>query len=672
MLSVLCCVMLFAAEAPLIDKPLLAYWTFDGESGLICHDSADNACDASPADNDAPGLKRTRGLFGNAMRFSGSHMLHAPSKPEFREMTEIALSVWVLPSDFEGYNDIFRKEDGEQRVLFSFQGDATILSLGLNLNGYIECDATIKPSQVLDGQWHHCAATFDGAFMRVYLDGDEVGSLERRGTIKAGGNAPGCIGSVNGGECFQGIIDELRIYGEALTPDEIALLYKSGLEAAALLAKEQQEALDAFYAQRGSFAETLSDSRKNLVEKAIAIDRDLANAAIAKLKAEFPEEYQDFVTWTDMNPTDYLLAKDAPIDEKIIAHLIELMIEYKPLTEHQRKNQTPEQLKQWQEAEEIQRRFEELKNQGDTTQFSPEWIHLIFDAAPRVEFRPKVQEAVAPYMKPTTPKMHDLTPKQVRRTLERDWLHQAGGKPTYRRVRDEIEWTRQLAARIATTYPDTIDFSSDLSDLSDISNKERKRKEPSAKLYLRVREIKRRIVFQNPVLDFNKMLFVDMPYPSGSEWNHETRHRLGYMAIPGGRLLILEGLGPEGKLTQLMPQAPLHGSFWRPDLSYDATKVLFCFKPHNEKSFHLYEINIDGTGLTQLTDGPYDDFDPIYLPDEKHIIFCTTRGNAYVRCGHGRRSRHLHPLGIHRQTPMARTKPMDHAPRRHPSQYLLG
>ena len=81
-----------------------------------------------------------------------------------------------------------------------------------------------------------------------------------------------------------------------------------------------------------------------------------------------------------------------------------------------------------------------------------------------------------------------------------------------------------------------------------------------------------------------------------------------------------------------MPQAPLHGSFWRPDLSFDGQKVLFCFKPHNEKSFHLYEINVDGTGLVQLTDGPYDDFDPIYLPDDQHIVFSTTRGHTYVRC----------------------------------------
>jgi hypothetical protein len=147
-----------------------------------------------------------------------------------------------------------------------------------------------------------------------------------------------------------------------------------------------------------------------------------------------------------------------------------------------------------------------------------------------------------------------------------------------------------------------------------------------------VREVKRAVTFKNPAVDFDQVLFVDMPLSQGSEWPHETRHRLGYMAVPGARLLKLSGLSPGGKLAQLMPQAPLHGSFWRPDFSWDGRKVLFCFKPHNEKSFHLYAINVDGSGLAQLTDGPFDDLDPIYLPDEKHITFSTTRGHSYVRC----------------------------------------
>ena len=60
--------------------------------------------------------------------------------------------------------------------------------------------------------------------------------------------------------------------------------------------------------------------------------------------------------------------------------------------------------------------------------------------------------------------------------------------------------------------------------------------------------------------------------------------------------------------------------------------MLFSFKAAAGKSFHLFEMNLDGSGLRQLTDSDYDDIDPIYLPDG-HLMFTTTRGNTYVRCG---------------------------------------
>lgn len=153
---------------------------------------------------------------------------------------------------------------------------------------------------------------------------------------------------------------------------------------------------------------------------------------------------------------------------------------------------------------------------------------------------------------------------------------------------------------------------------------------PVREHYLAVRRLKRAIAMKNPVLDFSQLLLIDQPLPQGPESIHEAIHRMGIMAVPGGRLLVLEGLHPGARLRQLAPGRP--GSFWRPDLSFDARRVLFCYKAQDEPSFHLYEVNLDGSGLRQLTDGPYDDVDPIYLPDG-HILFTTTRGNSYVRCG---------------------------------------
>jgi len=623
-----------------VDKALIAYWTFDEDSGVTCRDSSGKGNDASSAQGGHP--TRAIGLFGNAAGFSGSHNVRVPGKPDFGKIEKITLSAWTLPARFDRYNEIFRKEDGDRRVLFSFQENGTILSLGLNVNGYVECDARIEPAQVLDGIWHHCAATFDGRVIRVYLDGRQIGSLERSGSIVAGGTAPGCIGSSNGGECFQGLMDDLRIYQDALTVEQIGQLYRNGLEPLKRYRKElekqllaQEEHLRSLDMSGKSFAEMLANTRKGLVEKRIPLQGRLANAVSKILRVRFPDDCREFHKQTGMTPEQYLVSQDPEINAKLAQRLMGLLLEYRPLTENQWKRQTPEDLKKWKEIEAVEREFEQLKKLGDEARFSPKWIDVILRAGQRKELihaRPTAREAVAPYVTPSTPETRSLTADEAREALQRDWLHQAGNNPTPARITSEIEWARRLAARIKDDFGDQVDFAGDLAQLDGLQKEAAALKGAHAELYFQVREIKRRIVLSNPVVDFDKVLFVDMPFPAGSEWPHETRHRLGYMAVPGARLLVLNGLSPGGKLAQIMPQLPLHGSFWRPDLSYDGKKVLFCFKPHNEKSFHLYEINVDGTGLVQLTDGPYDDLDPIYLPDGRHIIFSTTRGHTYVRC----------------------------------------
>ena len=623
-------------EPPRIKRPLIAHWSFDEPSSGECLDSSGNGHHASPERRPAPGIARTAGVFGGAVEFSGSHILRVPGRPRFTGLAKVSFSAWVMPTELKDYREVFRKEDGDRRVLFSFQDGGTHLSLGLNVGGYVECDAEIDPARVLDGAWHHSAATFDGRVMRVYLDGREIGSLPRQGTIAAGGSAPGCIGSSNGGECFQGVMDDLRIYADALTGEEILLLYRSGLESIQRLSRESEKKLQAFYFRGTSLAETLSNSRKSLLEKGAVLDRGLAGALLTRLRADFPKDYETFAAFTGGSPLDFLTAKHSDFYEREAGRLVALLVEYKPLTDAQWARQTPAERRRWEEAAEIEKRFEKLKALGDAARFSPEWIEIILAAGPKVQFRPYRHEAVAPYVPPATPATRNLSAAEAREALQRDWLHQADGNPTLETVKSEIAWTRHLAARIERAgrgAGPSLRFSKELAELDALEKQGGWGVGPSLReLYFRVRQIKRGIMLKNPAVDFDKVLLVDMPYPQGSEWQHETRHRLGYMAVPGGRLLVLEGLSPEGKLTQLMPQAPLHGSFWRPDLSYDARKVLFSFKPHNEKSFHLYEINVDGTGLVQLTDGPYDDLDPIYLPDDRHVIFSTTRGHTYVRC----------------------------------------
>ncbi|MBX7257102.1 MAG: hypothetical protein K1Y02_12135 [Candidatus Hydrogenedentes bacterium] len=610
-----------SSAPPKIDAPALAQWTFDEPPTVLSFEDASG--NASWSATTAQPIPRRRGIYGMALDLHGTFAIQTNgfTSPTLDAITIVA---WTRPSNLGGFREIFRQEN-DDRVLFSFQNDGTVLSLGLNINGYVECDAQLDPKLATDGAWHHCAATFDGHVMRVYFDAKEIGSMDRPGQIALSPGTPAFIASSNGTcEYFEGGLDDLRIYTSALSPSQLHDLYTHGLSAFAETSRAIDEAANRIYAQASSFAETIQSTHKNFAEQNKALDADLADALLARVRAAFPDQSAELLEWTGVTPAQ-LLTADPSFYAAQMDVLLDLLLEYKPLTDAQLQNQTPEDRAKWDEADRIRARFETLKAQGDSARFSPEWIDLMLDAGSRIDYRPHVNEPVAPYVKPSTPVTRALTADEARTVLETDWLFQADDNPTPDRILNEIRWAREVAARIGT------DCASQLSQLETFEKEAASLGSADRNLYVKVRAVKREIMLKNPAVDFDSILMVDMPYPQGSEWPHETRHRLGYMAVPGGRLLTLEGLSPAGALTQLMPQAPLHGSFWRPDLSFDATKVLFCFKPHNEKSFHLYEIDIDGTNCVQLTDGIYDDLDPIYLPDG-HIMFTTTRGHNYVRC----------------------------------------
>jgi len=75
------------------------------------------------------------------------------------------------------------------------------------------------------------------------------------------------------------------------------------------------------------------------------------------------------------------------------------------------------------------------------------------------------------------------------------------------------------------------------------------------------------------------------------------------------------------------------GTIRDPHVHYDGSKILFSYRKAGSIYFHLYEINADGTHLRQLTDGEFDDLEPIYLPDGG-IMFCSSRCKRWVNCWH--------------------------------------
>ncbi|MEI6646412.1 MAG: LamG-like jellyroll fold domain-containing protein [bacterium] len=135
-------------------------------------------------------------------------------------------------------------------------------------------------------------------------------------------------------------------------------------------------------------------------------------------------------------------------------------------------------------------------------------------------------------------------------------------------------------------------------------------------------------------------------------FNYQSLHIYDtfYQWHPGGGLYVLENPAePQEKhrIRTIIDASTKNtlgeGMYFDPSLSYDAKKLLFCFKGQHTGNSIIYEINVDGTGLRQVTNldhngnpykgsgGGHHDVKPCYLPDGR-IIFTSTRYSGLVPC----------------------------------------
>lgn len=73
------------------------------------------------------------------------------------------------------------------------------------------------------------------------------------------------------------------------------------------------------------------------------------------------------------------------------------------------------------------------------------------------------------------------------------------------------------------------------------------------------------------------------------------------------------------------------GNVRDPQVHYDGRKAIFSYLPAGKRHYNLYEINLDGSGLRQITHGDWDDVEATYLPNGD-IIFTSSRAKCWVQC----------------------------------------
>ena len=175
----------------------------------------------------------------------------------------------------------------------------------------------------------------------------------------------------------------------------------------------------------------------------------------------------------------------------------------------------------------------------------------------------------------------------------------------------------------------------------------------------------RHMALANPQLDFDEILFVKR---APGLFPHMSDQYYGWWSRGGGGIYILSGFKSERTQLRCLTEDWPKGNFLRPDLSHDGRRVLFAWCRHyphvagmdkvdkeklpEDAFYHIYEMNLDGSGLRQLTHGYYDDFDARYLPSDDIVFLSTRKGQAlqvgklsalqteastcpdsYVRCG---------------------------------------
>lgn len=139
------------------------------------------------------------------------------------------------------------------------------------------------------------------------------------------------------------------------------------------------------------------------------------------------------------------------------------------------------------------------------------------------------------------------------------------------------------------------------------------------------------IVFAMRPIAKDEHWYANFAYYAASEtsqhnFDRECRTK-NFLYLPGGKLCVKNI--KTGDVRYLIDDP--EGNVRDPFVHYDAKKILFSYRPGKSENYHLYEINTDGTGLRQLTDGPYDDIEPCYLPNGD-IIFISTRCRRWVNC----------------------------------------
>lgn len=173
-----------------------------------------------------------KGKIGYGIALNGiDESVEVPHSPSL-EPSSITVEAWIYLSSFPAGGDtrrwIINKNgnewtEGHYALLIDHDSVGAYVNLG---GGQQNCYGAWSPKGALTlHRWQHVAMTYDGASLKVYLNGEMVGTTSVHRRRKAGGT-PLVIGRrQDGGFHFSGVVDEIRLYNRTLTQAELKAHY---------------------------------------------------------------------------------------------------------------------------------------------------------------------------------------------------------------------------------------------------------------------------------------------------------------------------------------------------------------------------------------------------------------------------------------------------------------
>jgi len=204
------------AHAQSLTPGLVAAYSFDEGTGTT-------VADASGTGNGGTigtATWSTLGKNGNALSFNGSSArVTIPDAPSLRLTAGMTLEAWVFPTTVTGrWRDVVFKGDDNYYLMATTPVGSAPGAGGIFSGSYGE---TFGASALPANTWSHLGATYDGATLRLYVNGVQVASRAQTGTLATSANPLNIGGDTFYNQYFSGRIDDVRVYNTALTAVEI-------------------------------------------------------------------------------------------------------------------------------------------------------------------------------------------------------------------------------------------------------------------------------------------------------------------------------------------------------------------------------------------------------------------------------------------------------------------